>query len=205
MNVLQTTANLLKIQQAGLPAVLTDAIFRQVSNLLYVKTSIGGYFFDAVFRTEHSTHLNITSHPVQGGANVSDHCFMEPARVTIEIGMSDVVTSWVFGQFSGGPSKSKDAFTALRLMQSRRQPIDVVTRLASYKNMLIEDLSIPDDLKTNSGLRATVSLRQVILVDVAKVSKVSARPQVTGSTAAGNVVPVKPKQTGLRKLELFAK
>ena len=202
MSVFQTTANVLKIAQAGLPAVLTDALFKQIANLMYVKTSIGGYFFDAVFRTEHSTHLNITSHPVQGGANISDHCFMEPAKLSIELGMSDVSSSLVFGQFAGGPSKSQDAFTALKLMQAKRQPIDVSTRLETYKNMLIEDLSFPDDLKTNSGLRAMVSLRQVIIVDVAKVSKVSARPQVTNSTAAGNVVTVKPNQSILKKYNI---
>ena len=115
---------LLKLSQMGVPAVLTEALFKQFANLCYVKTSIGGFFFDAVFRTNHESHLRITSHPVQGGANISDHCFMEPARITMEIGMSDANPSVVFGQFLGGSgSKSQAAFDELRKGDTTRSVI----------------------------------------------------------------------------------
>lgn len=203
MSILSGTASIVTASQVGLPAVLTNELFKQIASLMYIKTSVGGYFFDAVFHTDHSTHLVSTSHPVQNGANISDHCYMEPARVTLEIGMSDVGTGSILGQFSSGKSRSKAAFEALQKMQQSRQPVDVVTRLKSYKNMLIEDLSFPDDIKTYYGLRASISLKQVIIVSVAKVSKVSARPQVTQSVAAGNVVPVQPNQSIIRKAEVL--
>lgn len=191
---------LLKLSQMGVPAVLTEALFKQFANLCYVKTSIGGFFFDAVFRTNHESHLRITSHPVQGGANISDHCFMEPARITMEIGMSDANPSVVFGQFLGGSgSKSQAAFDELRKMQSSRQPVDVYTRLASYTNMLIEGLSFPDDVKSYTGLRASVTLQQIVVVDV-PIVKVSARPAATGATAGGTPVPIKPNTTLLRDI-----
>ena len=192
-----------RIAQMGLPAVLTDALFKQIANLCYVKTSIGGYFFDAVFRTTHESHLVITKHPVQGGANVSDHCYMEPARVTMDIGMSDANPTTIFGQFLGGSGeKSKAAFDALREMQGSRQTLDVYTRLASYKNMLIESLSFPDDLKSATGLRATVTLQQIIVVDV-PVTKVSARPHTSSNTTGGNVVPVVLDQSVARKIGII--
>lgn len=192
---------LLRVSQMGLPAVLTDALFKQIANLCYVKTSIGGYFFDAVFRVNHESHLVITKHPVQGGANVSDHCYMEPARVTMEIGMSDANPTTILGQFLGrSGSKSQSAFDALREMQSNRQTVDAYTRLASYKNMLVESINVPDDIKSATGLRASVTLQQIIVVDV-PVIKVSARPAVTGNTNGANPVPVVPNQSLLKKGE----
>ena len=188
--------------QVGLPAMLTYSLFKQIADLMYVKSSIGGFFFDAVFRTEHSLHTVITSHPVQNGANISDHAYLEPARVTMEIGMSDVGSSTIFGQFMANSSKSKAAFEALLKMREKRLPVDISTRLKSYKNMMIEDLSFPDDINTFYGLRATVSMRQVIIAEVAKVSKVSQRPNVSESTQAGKVVPVSSiPETSAYKLE----
>ena len=39
------------------------------SELIYVKTNIAGYFFDAFLDMEHTSEMKITSHPVQQGAN----------------------------------------------------------------------------------------------------------------------------------------
>lgn len=194
-------AGLVQVAQAGLPAVLTNAIFKQLSELLYIKTSIGGYFFDAVFRTELSTNLTITNHPVQGGANISDHCYMEPIRITVELGVSDVGTSLISGQFASAASRAQAAFDALLKMQTDRNPVVVSTKFRTYDNMLIESIGVPEEVKTFSGMRAVVSLKQIIVVDVAKVNKVSARSQVTNSTSGGNAVTVTPKETTLYKIE----
>jgi hypothetical protein len=69
------------------------------SQLVYAKTSIAGFFFDAVLRVEHNRTLRMTEHPIQTGANVVDHAFMLPAQITLEIGMSDVMASIIPGQF----------------------------------------------------------------------------------------------------------
>ena len=201
MSTFPSLGSVVTAVESGLPAVLTSELLKQISGLIYVKTSIGGYFFDAVFKTDHSTHLNVTSHPVQNGANISDHCFMEPARVSMEIGMSDVNSTSIFGQFATGSSKSQSAFDALRKMQSNRQPVTVVTRLSTYDNMMIEDLTVPDDNKTYNGLRAVVAMKQIIMVDVAEIAKVSARPQTTNSTNVGAVQTVNPKETTAYKIE----
>lgn len=185
----------------GLPALTNRVLTGNIFNLLYVKTNIGGYFFDAAFRTEHQTRLQITNHPVQGGANISDHAYMEPAVVTIEIGMSDANPAPLFSQFTSSGNKSQSAFDALKMMQENRQPLDLSTRFRQYNNMLIESIVTSDDITTSTGMKATVTLKQIIMVDVPKV-KTSARPQATIITSGGNPVatPVTPKTT-IRKIE----
>ena len=185
----------------GLPAATTAALLYQISGLAYIKTSIGGYFFDAIFRTTHSTQMKITSHPVQGGANVSDHCYLEPVSLSIELGMSDANLPIISEQFKDSDSRALAAFNALRKMQQDRLLITIVTRFATYENMLIERLVIPDDLKSANGMRASLSLKQVIVVDVPEVVNVSARNQTTGSVASGQVATVTPKETLASKIE----
>ena len=168
------------------------------SQLIYVKTNIGGWFFDAFLRVEHTSKLKITEHPVQTGANVADHAYLESQQLAIEVGMTDVVQSIVNGQFSQGWSRSVTAYKVLRQLQASRIPVQVNTRLGIYKNMLVETITTPDTYETQYGLRATVTLKELIVAQVTTV-KVSKRPQVTGSTQRGNPEPVKPNQSILRQ------
>jgi hypothetical protein len=166
---------------------------KPVGQILYLKTNIGGYFFDAFLRVEHSSSLKITSHPVQSGANISDHAYMEPVTLVMEVGMSDAMDSLIPNQFKGFDTKSVTAYNVLTDLQESRVPFEVHTRLKHYTNMLIENISTADDFKTMNGLRCTVTMKQILLVDVAKTT-VSARNQATGSTQQGIVqsTPVPP-------------
>jgi hypothetical protein len=167
--------------------------------LILVKTNVGGFFFDAFLRLDHTTKLKITEHPVQVGAAITDHAYMEPNRLTIEVGMSDAATSFLPGQFSGGWSRSVTAYKALLELQKQRIPVQVLTRLALYKNMLIETITVPDDARTLYGLKATVTLREIIVAEVQTV-KISARAQVTDTTKRGNPEPVNANETVLKQL-----
>lgn len=158
------------------------------------KTNVAGYYFDAFLRIDHTSKLSITEHPVETGANITDHAFLEPAEVVMEIGMSDAAKSIVSGQFSGKQSRSVTAFQLLKELQQQRIPLQITTRLGTYKNMLVETISAPDDYKTLYGLNATVTFRE-ILIATTKTVKISARANVTDSTNKGNVEPVKVNQS----------
>lgn len=67
-----------------------------------------------------------------------------------------------------GTSRSVQIYNELLALQKERQLIEVVTRLGTYKNMIIESISVPDDYKTYNALRCTVKLREVITVSVAE-------------------------------------
>jgi len=221
--------NALDYAIAGTMALANIEGYRPISfsgaQFVYAKTNLAGFFFDAVMRVEHTKALRITEHPLQTGANISDHAFMLPAYVTLEISMSDTMATVIPGQFgvpslgsiatklgiatanslTGGtagkylqlltgltsaafprPSKSVNAYQVLKQLQALRLPLSLVTRLDVYENMLIEQITAPDDYTTSSGLKAIVTLKQ-LLIAVVPTQKVSARKQATNKTDKGPV------------------
>ncbi|NHN33547.1 phage baseplate protein [Paenibacillus agricola] len=183
---------------------LLDLDAPEIKDLVYTKTNIGGWFFDAYLKMEHTSRLTITDHPVQTGAAVSDHAFLQPRELSMDVAMSNVQESFVPGQFSGGYSRSVQAFNVLRELQQLRVPIQVHTRLGLYPNMLIEVLSAPDDYTTLDGLHCTVTFREIIVAQVTTV-KISARPLVTDHSNRGVVEPADLNQSALKQLGGFAK
>jgi hypothetical protein len=166
------------------------------------------YVFDAVIRTEHQQRIEKTQDPIQTGANISDHAFIMPARVVLEIGMSDAMDSYTPGQWSPnrnilqnslqalqaiaglgsqGVSKSVNAYqTMLKVAKARGVPgpLTVTTRLNTYTNMLLTDISAPDTAETKFGLRATLVFEELFTGTVTS-QQVSARTDLTGATNLG--------------------
>lgn len=173
-----------------------------VHDLVYVKTNVGGFFFDAFLQVTHTGSITVTEHPVETGASVSDHSYVNPNTLEMQIGMSDVATSIVAGQFTSSDTSSRSvaAYMVLDELMRQRIPMQVVTRLKVYSNMIITDISVPDDYLTLFGLKATVSFREII-VAVVKTVKISARPQTTDSTTKGTVTPSKPNKSILKELK----
>lgn len=187
-------------------AVYENSPFGQgsIKQLIGCKTNIGGFFFDAYLRLDHTRKTKITQHPVETGAAITDHAYIEPAELIIEVGMSDACTSFVQGQFNQKYTRSVSAIDTLWKLQEQRIPMDVLTRLKLYKNMLIEVISVPDDWQTLNGLRATVTLREIIVVGVKTVemnSKASSSksPQKTAATNKGTQQVTKPNQSVLKQ------
>lgn len=151
--------------------------------------SLGGLFFDAWLRLQHTSSLTITQHPVESGAAITDHSFSNPLRFSFEIGVSDCATSVIPGPYAGS-SRSIRAFNALRAKQDTRQLLKLVTKYNTFENILIESMDVFDDFTTKNALKATVNLVQVIFVNTLSVL-VSATPQVTDTTNRGDI-PVQP-------------
>ena len=161
----------------------------------YVDASGGyvssAYFFDAVLRAEHFQELAITRHPVQVNANnggpggsISDHAYLLPARLTLEIGMSDTLDRFNLTDYSSDPSKSIAAYHAFLSIQARRSPLIVMTRLKQYENMLIQSIRPVEDYKTRFALKAMIVFEQ-ILMGLVTTTMVSAAPQITDRTDKG--------------------
>jgi len=167
-----------------------------IAHLVYVKSNLGGWFFDAFIRQDHTRKLKMTEHPVQTGAAMVDHAYMEPVELTLTIKMSDAAESIVPGQFTNRWSRSVAAYDVLKEIQAQRIPCQVLTRLELYSNMMIQAISIPDDFRTLYGLEAVVTMREIPVAEV-KTVKISSAMQTTGSTTKGTVEPVEVKNQSL--------
>jgi hypothetical protein len=143
------------------------------------------FVFDAVIKTEHQQRIEKTQHPIQTGANVSDHAYIMPARVELEIGMSDAMDSYVPGSWSDNPSKSVSAYQTMVALAKARTPVTVTTRLAVYQNMLLTAISAPDNIETRFGLKASLVFEELFTGTIT-TQTVSARPDLTNSTSLGS-------------------
>ena len=152
------------------------------------------YVFDAVFTLQHDLTMTLTQNPVLTGANVVDHAYMEPQTVTLEIGMSDTMDSYAPGMWNTAGSKSVNAYQKLNQLALARTVFVIQTRLQTYTQMLISNISAPDDVSTLHSLRASITFQQLILASVSTQSlpQYSTRPESTsqnnyGATSGGAV------------------
>lgn len=160
------------------------------------QTGATTYVFDAVFRLGHSQRLTKTRHPVQTGADISTHAYLEPAQLTMYIGMSDVMDAYASGfdstqppyitPFTGNPSKSVSAYLEMINLMTARQPLTVTTRLRTYNNMLIINVEPEEDNRTITGLRMRVEFEQIFTATISSEPD-SARSSDTDSTGLGTV------------------
>jgi hypothetical protein len=177
---------------------LLDLNDSSIKSYVYAKTNIGGWFFDAYLKMTHTSTLTITDQPVQTGASLTDHAYLQPQELQMDIGMSDVAKSFIPGQFGNSSLRSVTAYQVLRQLQALRVPIQIYTRLYTYENMLVEVISAPDDYTTQFGMKCTVTFREILVAQVTTV-KISARPAVTNSINGGSPLPVTPNQSILKQ------
>lgn len=145
--------------------------------------SLGGMKFDAWLYLVHNNSLTITQHPVETGATITDHSFVNPKRFSFSVGMTDVV-----GGLQGSQSRSVNAYNKLVEMQNSREPLPLVSKYGVFNNILIADVSANDNFQTKLSGRFTITLQEVILTGSQK-PKVSGNPQATNQTNRGNVAP----------------
>nr|DAH26734.1 MAG TPA: hypothetical protein [Caudoviricetes sp.] len=154
--------------------------------MLFCKTNIAGYFFDGFMRVSHERKLTITQNPVETGAAIVDHAYVNPSSVTMKIMMSDVHQSIIPGQFSDLTFRHTSAWAVLKQIQESRIPVDIFTKLGYYKNMLIEEISADDTKETFRALSATVKLTEIPVARV-KTVKISKASQTTIDTKMAEV------------------
>lgn len=147
---------------------LVEAIFKP-------KRRLGPIRAQVTVEEMHSDDLEITQHPVEQGAAISDHAYKKPSSVTIRCGWSNsglqslgsIITSAYSAVTGTGELKLnyiKGVYEKLLKLQESRIPFDILTGKRSYKNMLISSLSVTTDQTTENVLMVTVVCQQVIMV-----------------------------------------
>lgn len=139
------------------------AIAGQVEDVLLRQgRSIAGIVPQVVIEEHHRDEMVITNHPVQSGANITDHAYKNPAMVSLRYGWSN--SGALFSLDLGAPSVD-DVYAMLLELQASRQPFDVVTGRRSYSNMLIRSLDLVTDRTTENSIVVEVLLQQIIIVE----------------------------------------
>jgi hypothetical protein len=156
--------------------------------------SIGGIIPDVTIEEHHTDELTITDHPVEQGAAITDHSFVNPAQVTMRIGWSNSQSIIAGVLLGGGITDVSTLYQQMLDLQSSRQAFDLVTGKRTYANMLIKSVGMTTDRDTENGLILTVGMRQIIIVQTttAALQPASAQSNPQDTTAVQNNGTVTP-------------
>lgn len=151
----------------------------------------------ATFEETHTDELEITDHPVESGAVISDHAFKRPAEVIIRCGWSNSPSrpGGFFGAaITGGRAleelvsdtlgitavqsvlsgnsveQVKAIYARLLAIQESRVPFDILTGKRAYKSMLLKQLRIDTAKDSENALIVTAHCRQIIIVTTGTVT-----------------------------------
>lgn len=123
------------------------------------------YFIaDVTESEEHRDELFITEHPIQAGANISDHAYKRPAQVQLSLG-------WSNSKFTNfDPYYINKVYIGLLRFQSDRAPFALYTGKRVYYNMLISNLTVQTDAENEFVLRLQATCVQVFIVNTQTTS-----------------------------------
>ena len=145
---------------------IAAAFLADLINPVFIRPrNIGGFIADVTVREVHLDQLRIVDHPVEQGAEITDHAYKRPVRVTITLGYSN--SSY---QSGGDPNYVQEIYAAFLALQASRQPFDILTGKRAYNSMLAESIAVETDEKSEDSLHMIVSCRQIILVTTQTVT-----------------------------------
>ena len=113
-------------------------------------------FFDCTLSEDTADTVRITSHPVEQGAEITDHVQQQPVTLTLE-GMKTATPIF------DAPEADRDIafWEELRRLQGQRQPLTVSTPRRVYFDMLIESIRVPQTPEAGQAIRLTVDFKQL--------------------------------------------
>ena len=131
--------------------------------ILFSRT-IGPMPIDVVLAEAHESRVTLTKNPIEAGADVTDHAYVEPKRLTLEFADAGAALT----------------YAALVRFQENRVPFTAMSGLYVYTDMLIEELTADRDVETALILRGRAVLSQAIIVETAYAQSESSGSQKSG-------------------------
>lgn len=145
---------------------------------------IGSFEVDALISITPSRPVEATQHPVESGADISDHAIQRPLTLDVEAVVSDTPIGSIASRREQGRVPSVDAQLYLDELLSTHELITVTSDVyAPFKNMMLLNWSAPKSSQTGTSLRFRASFQQIRLADV-DVSNEVTLVTLPGSTRA---------------------
>ena len=136
--------------------------------------SIGSFNATVTIEESGRDEIEITQHPVQQGATITDHSFVKPSTLTLSV-MWDASTAPL-----------NETYSKLIELQRTRETIDVVTGKRIYKNMLIRAISQTTDATTENALKINLELQEIIITAL-EVTSVPERAKQANPAKTGKI------------------
>lgn len=127
--------------------------------------SIGQIVIDCTLQETATDELEITQHPVQNSANITDHAIVKPCMITFRALWSNSSTNG-----NGDPGYALDIYNQLLQLQQSRQPVQVATGKRNVMNALIKTLAWANDHLSDQALIMDITIQEIILVQTAQTT-----------------------------------
>ncbi len=178
---------------------LTELIFGAKT-----RAQVGVVQFDCSLSETHSSEATITEHPVEEGADITDHIRLGHAMIDLNGLVTNTPLIFLASLQNSSPlvgdiipvtDRVNAAYRELQRVMRKGETVDVVTSLDSYENMAITAMSVARDAANGQVLNCSLSLREIIIavsetveapipVEVAKKKPVNkGKKTKTGATA----------------------
>jgi hypothetical protein len=158
-----------KVQEPAAGDAWTKTIPVSLFYRVYDKPyAVGDVRFDLVLSEAHSLTSNISEHPVEEGATISDHI-----QQNLRSGKLRGLVSNYSIQAEGGDGETNRAMNAWLLFQNlwkSRQLVTIVTTLEVYENVAVVNVSTNRDDSTGDSLEFDVDFRQVKMAALQEVT-----------------------------------
>lgn len=159
--------------------------------------TIGDLVVDAALREEHALNSEVTSFPVENGSSFTDNIRKQPRTVVIEglvsdtpLGLALIARDVELEGAAPAPEDtafSTEAWQQLEAIYEAGEPVAITTSLRLYKNMAMESLTVPRDVKTGAALRFTATFKQIVVVENVRRTVRVATPRGASSKNRGHL------------------
>lgn len=150
---------------------------------------------DASVSETHVGEVEVTEHPVEVGAAITDHLRPRPRQLTIEGIVSNTPVGPVPGnQYPRGrPGPAEDARSMFEERRLAGKLHGVSTKLNEYANMALLSYSMPRTARIGEALRVTLTFREIIVVtnqiQTVKTATAQGQPGVDKGTRQPTTAP----------------
>ena len=142
---------------------------------------------DVVISESHTDTVMVTSHPVDTGADISDHAVVEASVVTCTFAWSDssrLINSALDRSILQGLETTKDVYQKLLELKDARHPLRVSTGKRTYENMIITSLSTTSTVDTESAAIIEITFQEIFMAQAQTVSLSALKQKNAGKTAS---------------------
>jgi len=133
------------------------------------------FIIPCTVREHHEDSLTITDHPVEFGGVISDHAFVNPPRLFIEV---------VYG--AGQVQTMQEIYQQFLSLHQARVLFNIVTGKRRYTNMLIEEMEVTTDLRSENLISIRMQCRFIIIV----YTQVTSAPRANQANGQNTGAPV---------------
>lgn len=159
---------------------------------------------DVTISEFHSDEVTVTTHPVDTGAQISDHAYKQPATVVCSFGWSNssrLLNSVLDGSIFRGLESANDVYKRLLKMQEERQQLKLSTGKRVYDNVIITKIQTTTTVDTENAAIIEVTFQEILLATTRTVALASIQQDISrtgGAVDQGNKSATQAQKTLLR-------